>query len=313
MSDLKRDEIDAEAKLQLRAINKEIELMAKTEKARQEMAGALVGKKYGRSALVSWAAGGGGHSKSLEQEQAEAKAKALDMHHESILWYLRMKLGECGGLQASMMKKRIMRGLEKDRNNLAKSRAGPKFDMATFDQKAGSTGAYKTTGRAHLDMQKSTVEDELTPQQVQMFEKEGQDMLKHYQSTLDQVRSVTKSWRCGMWDPLLTSCQNCRAIHYRDIRTADTVGQQPQCPVCAHRAAGGRLGAHHRECRQREQRVEGGNGEEEHGEVHLLCVLWSECFPGGMGPDHLSHISSQILDTPSNAPWRPRVLDDSCM
>jgi syntaxin 18 len=30
----------------------------------------------------------------------------------------------------------------------------------------------------------------LTPEQIQMFEKENQNMLKHYESTLDQVRFV---------------------------------------------------------------------------------------------------------------------------
>lgn len=75
-------------------------------------------KKYARTglgALSTWAAGGGSQGKSYDQEQDEAKAGTVEMHRESVLWYLRQKLQECGSFQASMMERRIMREMEKNK------------------------------------------------------------------------------------------------------------------------------------------------------------------------------------------------------
>ena len=40
---------------------------------------------------------------------------------------------------------------------------------------------------------KRQIEQQLTPEQLQLFAKENQDMLKHYEDTLDQVRYVKPS------------------------------------------------------------------------------------------------------------------------
>jgi hypothetical protein len=48
-----------------------------------------------------------------------------------------------------------------------------------------------------VDAQQSDPEQELSPEQLQMFEKENQDMLKHYESTLDQVRYVLRLFLVG--------------------------------------------------------------------------------------------------------------------
>ena len=177
----------------LRELNGYIRKLADAEKLRQNTETTITRKKYARlglGALGSWAAGGGGHTKSFEEDLDEAKAKAINMHRESVLWYLGKKLEECGSLQASMMEKRIMREMEKNRSNLAKSRANPILDLGSFDNGPGSSPTYKTSGGLHLETEQANPEDELTPEQIQLFEKENQDMLKHYQSTLNQVRYV---------------------------------------------------------------------------------------------------------------------------
>lgn len=140
-------------------------------------------------ALGSWAAGGAGHTKSYEQEMDEAKANAIKMHRESVLWYLRQKLQEAGSFQAAMMETRITREMEKNKSALYKARVKPMPELGGFDAPVPAT-KFKGSS-AHLEVQQEPdVEDDLTPEQLQMFEKENQDMLKHYEATLDQVKYV---------------------------------------------------------------------------------------------------------------------------
>jgi lipoate-protein ligase A len=112
------------------------------------------------------------------------------MHRESVLWYLRQKLQECGSFQASMMEKRIMREVEKNRSVLAKSRRGPVPELSGLSDAPVPPATYPGAAAAHMETPQYNPEQELTPEQIQMFEKENQDMLKHYESTLDQVRYV---------------------------------------------------------------------------------------------------------------------------
>jgi syntaxin 18 len=175
----------------LRELNASIRNLADAEQVRQDTETIVTRKKYARlglGALGSWAAGGAGHTKSHEQEIDESRANSISQHRESVLWYLRQKLQECGSFQASMMEKRIMREVEKNRSVLAKSRGGPIPELGGFND---ARSKYTAPDAAHME-QKSNTEHELglTPEQIQMFEKENQDMLKHYESTLDQVKLV---------------------------------------------------------------------------------------------------------------------------
>jgi syntaxin 18 len=142
-------------------------------------------------ALGSWAAGGAGQSKSYEQEQEESRANTISQHRESVLWYLRQNLQECGSLQASMMEKRILREVEKSKSVLAKSRTRAMSDAGGFegfDTPSSMSNSYSAPMTAHMESSGSNFEQNLTDEQFQMFEKENQDMLKHYESTLDQVK-----------------------------------------------------------------------------------------------------------------------------
>jgi syntaxin 18 len=190
LTDRQREEIDAATKQLLRELNASIRNLADAEQLRQNTQKTITRRKYARlglGVLGSWAAGGAGQTKSFEQEQEEAKASAISMHRESVLWYLRQKLQECGSLQASMMEKRIMREMEKNRSVLEKSQSGPMSDYG-YDSAAGPS-RYNPTA-AHMETPTFNPEEELTPQQIQMFEKQNQDMLKHYENTLNQVSYV---------------------------------------------------------------------------------------------------------------------------
>ncbi|KAF3352897.1 Ribosome assembly protein 1 [Verticillium dahliae VDG1] len=79
--------------------------------------------------------------------------------------------------------------MEKSRSVLA--RAGPGAGLTGFYEAMPSrgtkAGALREEGRGY-----GPVED-LTEEQIQMFEKGNQDMLQHYNSTLDKVRTAEKS------------------------------------------------------------------------------------------------------------------------
>lgn len=166
-------------------------MLADAEQVRQETQENLRRKKYARlglGALGKWAGGGVGQSKTMDESLDEAKSNQIKMHRENVLWYLRQKLRECGDLQASMMDKRIMRQIEKDKNMISMSRMGP--ELGGFDNAPLPPSNSKASYVAHTETQEPSADSDLTAEQIQMFEKENQDMLKHYESTLDQVRYV---------------------------------------------------------------------------------------------------------------------------
>ncbi|KAI6713643.1 hypothetical protein JHW43_003769 [Diplocarpon mali] len=189
LTDRQRDQIDAETKQLLRELNARIRVLADAEQIRQNTEQTVRRNKYARMGLGSlgkWAAGGVGQVKSLEEQLDEAKDNQIKMHRESVLWYLREKLQECGKFQAEMMEKRINRQLEKNKNMISLSRMGG-------SEPVGVEIAHMHPSNTYAETNDHYVEQDLTPEQIQMFEQENQDMLKHYQSTLDQVKTAEKS------------------------------------------------------------------------------------------------------------------------
>jgi syntaxin 18 len=188
LTDRQREEIDAETKQLLRELNASIRNLADAEQLRQNTETTVIRRKYaklGLGSLGKWAAGGAGQTKSSEQELEESKANVISSHRENVIWYLRQKLQECGKFQATMMEKRIMREMEKRRSVLANSDMDFMPEILEPSPISPSTHQSPST---HLDTQPQYQEEELSAEQIQIFEKENQDMLKYYESTLDQVR-----------------------------------------------------------------------------------------------------------------------------
>ncbi|KAK0666463.1 hypothetical protein QBC41DRAFT_325642 [Cercophora samala] len=191
LTDRDREEIDANAKMTIRDLNARIRALEDAEKLRQSTAAALLKKRFshGLGALGSWAAGGAVLGKSKEQETAEAAAHQLEVHRDSIIWYLSTRLRETIRTQQRMMETRLARELEKNRSVLAKAKGS-----ALLASGGGFTSDTAATGvRSSVNSANSRLDDDLTEDQIQMFEKGNQDMLKHYESTLDKVRTAEKS------------------------------------------------------------------------------------------------------------------------
>ena len=93
-----------------------------------------------------------------------------------------------------------MREMEKNKSVLYKARGKPMPELGGFDGAPVPPPKHGNNKSMHLEDEKTqNPEDELSPEQLQMFEKENQDMMKHYEATLDQVRYESRIIS-GSWD-----------------------------------------------------------------------------------------------------------------
>lgn len=170
--------------------------------------------------------------KSEQQKLEEAKATTIKMHREGVLWYLRDRLQVVGRTQAEMMERRLSREVEKGKYLLWESRSsGMDSEMPMPDVRSGTSSKtntkqqYQGSGVVQREMDEkrnggSERGEELSAEQLQMFEKENKDMLKHYQSTLSQVRYVTHP---PIHPPLITHPQihHLQTIPYHPIQLSN--------------------------------------------------------------------------------------------
>lgn len=153
--------------------------------------------------LGRWAAGASGGEKSPEQAAEEARRETFAMHRDSVLWYLGRKLEGVGEVQRGMMERRLEREVERGRSVLYKVKgsvgAGEVSDGVGMSGGGGGGAyghagerkdAYRGGGGVGEDESRREIEQQLSPEQLQLFARENQDMLKQYEDTLDQVRSV---------------------------------------------------------------------------------------------------------------------------
>lgn len=208
LTDNERAAIDAEAKTVLRQLHSAVSRLAQTEQIRKETASHIALRKRaktGLSALGRWAAGGAVTAKSVEEEANEAKEQAVSLHRESVIWYLQRQLERAGNLQSGMMEVRISREIEKSKSVLYKSRVGnvpyekEPAELSMPDGVSGHGGRGEERGS----------EQELSQEQMQLFAQENQEMLKHYEDTLDQVRYVM-ALACASWSMMLTQARHDR-------------------------------------------------------------------------------------------------------
>ncbi|KAI5861586.1 hypothetical protein GGS23DRAFT_140516 [Durotheca rogersii] len=240
LSNREREEIDANAKKLLRELNASIRHLADVEQARSEIASKVIQKKFaarGLGALGAWAAGGSPVDKSPAHVAAEERASALSTHRDSILWLLRHRLQGCVKTQQDMMERRLTREMEKTRSVLAKSQrqGGPPLGALGNAQEAGGAAEPRRRPSQTAPPPDETppyapAGGDLTAEQIQMFERDNQDMLKHYESTLDQVRTAEKSLmeiselQTQLIDTLTTQSAGIEQLVSDSEKTAENVG-----------------------------------------------------------------------------------------
>ena len=209
MTDTQRDDIDAVSKRTIRELNAAIRQLADAEQLRQDTEKRLAQQRRARQGLGvlgRWAAGGvlGGpkEKKSPEEELEDARRNSIKMHRESVIWYLRRKLEEAGEVQRGMMEVRLEREMEKSKSMLYKTRGAKAGSMAGAESPTiggmngyedggmgGGRGRYRGGKAAQMeDADRREIEQQLSPEQLQLFAQENNEMLKLYEDQLDQVR-----------------------------------------------------------------------------------------------------------------------------
>ena len=155
------------------------------------------------------------------EEQEEEKMRTTGAWRESVVWYLGRKLEGAGEIQRGMVEKRVERELEKSRSVLHMRRGSLAAAANMSDTTAGGGGespvlpTTKWTGeeeegegsmimnggvslkpwRANAlpPAELAEINESLTPEQLQLFAEENNELLTHYNDRLSQVRTAQSS------------------------------------------------------------------------------------------------------------------------
>ncbi|KAL8994140.1 MAG: hypothetical protein Q9169_005816 [Polycauliona sp. 2 TL-2023] len=238
-----RDQLDAESKSLLRSFNASIRQLEEAETLRQETARKILAHKHSKrygfgGAIGRWAAGDSNdldQSLSPEEQWEQVGRETLKAWRESVVWYLKKKLEEAGEVQRGMMDRRLQREMERSKSVLYKSRGskgvdvgleGP-VDMGGIKGMNGYVGggvAMEEEGRSGKG------EEGLSEEQMQVFREENEGMLRHYEDTLDQVRTAEKSMievselQTTLVANLETQSSNIEQLVADSLNTSENVG-----------------------------------------------------------------------------------------
>lgn len=152
-------------------------------------------------ALRRWANGG----TDADEDKEGGELRTDKAWRESVLWYLGRGLESAGEVHRGMMERRWEREVERSRSVLYMSRRGTDpTNGAALSPTTASAAAKETEPEAHPRRKNSLskadasaiaradeeriIEQQLSPEQLQLFAQENNDLLRQYEDTLDQVR-----------------------------------------------------------------------------------------------------------------------------
>ncbi|KAK2734653.1 hypothetical protein FQN57_001598 [Myotisia sp. PD_48] len=209
LTDQDRDSIDSSTAALLRDLSSSIANLASAENVRQETEAAVLRNRFPRlnSRLLRWTGGSNVLElpRSPEQLELEDKENTLKTVRESVLWFLRRGLEAVAEFQRQMVEKRVERAREKEKNILYKSQPQQPISTALHNSTMipnisgqGDTGSDLTSfrGRDALSLdQNETAEivSQLSPEQLQLFAQENNNLFKYYEDTLGKVQNAEKS------------------------------------------------------------------------------------------------------------------------
>lgn len=159
-----------------------ISRLESTEKVRAQTADALLRRRFTTSLRALF------RDETVEREYEEGKLSALKLHREGVLWFLKTKLEKASEVQRGQQEIRLQRQVEKGKSMLNRAPLQLASSSASMSMSGGS-------GRnvALMEEEKKNIEEQLTTEQLQLFEKENGELMKHYEDALDQVRYFENS------------------------------------------------------------------------------------------------------------------------
>ncbi|KAL7651032.1 hypothetical protein ACMYSQ_010782 [Aspergillus niger] len=204
LDDTARDTITTTTSTLLSNLSTSITTLSAAENLRQETVSRSITQRFGKGLLAKWAggatlsSGNNDNNEGKEEEQVveEEKEKVLKGVRESVLFYLRIKLGGVVNEQRDMVEKRIERVRERERSVLYKSsgNGGGWGSVEGGSWRGDVAGGGTTTGSVMMDESEvKEIEKQLTPQQLQLFEEENDSMVKYFEDVVGKVQNAEKS------------------------------------------------------------------------------------------------------------------------
>lgn len=199
-----KDSVDASSKSVLRDLAASLTQLASAESVRRETSAHLLNKKYNKGFLSKWAAGETPTGKDTDKIAEEEALNTIKLVRDGVIWFLQKRLEDVSEIQRRMMERRLEREVEKSRSMLHKVRrkgGNMPADGSSFNTDSSNGVLHGTNAQTSADGpqgqkfdvsseddRRHDIEQQLDPDQLQLFAKENKDMLKHYEDTLNQVR-----------------------------------------------------------------------------------------------------------------------------
>ena len=139
---------------------------------------------------------------SPEEKQDEAKREQLRIFREAVIWFLNRRLEMAGKRQSDMVETRLDREREKAKSALYRAKGTGTSAPYNMSASAGADELAPTSNgslenRSALsekpDGAGSETLESLSPEQLQLFEREQQDMMQHYNEELNKIRQAEGS------------------------------------------------------------------------------------------------------------------------
>jgi syntaxin 18 len=206
MSDADRKRIETDTKTLLTTLSSAIRDLSSAATADDEARKAISERtrsKRGFGALGGtlgrWAAGTDGvlaPARTAAEKLEEDKQEGIRIHREGVLWFLQRRLEAAGEVQRDMVAVRLQRAVE--RNKSVMYRAGMELDgparaSMNISHSKGIDGQNNAAGVVEIERESSqqqSLNELLSPEQIQMFEKEQDSMVKFYNSELQKIKFV---------------------------------------------------------------------------------------------------------------------------
>lgn len=209
MTDAQRDDITSHTNILISDVQGSIKNLQTAVDIQHQTVEKRLQQKYGQSTnfLLRWAAGGedqnvGDAGKTQERIEEEGKESTTHTFRTSVLWYLGHGFEKVSNMHREIIEKRLEREREKaasmlydERNKNVKIQRSDE-DTSDLDG-ASKYGNIDMRGRdiynPAMDPYGEADGQELSPEQLQLFEEENSSLMNHYNETLTQVTQVEKS------------------------------------------------------------------------------------------------------------------------
>ncbi|KAF3923055.1 hypothetical protein ABW20_dc0105047 [Dactylellina cionopaga] len=192
-TDKERDEIDFEAKTMIQQYMQVISNLEGAEKTRVML------EKKAREKNLSLVKLFRDLRRGDEPDVEVEKSNWVALHREGVLWLLKNRLEKLSEIQREQQETRVMRAVEKNKSileNVAFNRSQG-LEMGSSAIQASKAAQMQAQAKAYKRSQAAAaleeedgkdIEQVLSADQLQIFAKENQDMMKYYEDTLDQIR-----------------------------------------------------------------------------------------------------------------------------